>query len=97
MADSPGNTAVQYGFWLWRDGSTHAFTQLVANPAGFTYFCINFPEELQESIIQVAKENSIAMSKPLFLDTVIANELLKSYRAAVESQRATLLRIVYTC
>ncbi|KAH8759853.1 hypothetical protein F5883DRAFT_647754 [Diaporthe sp. PMI_573] len=85
--------ALQYGFWFWRDGSTHAFTQLVANAEGFTYFCINFPDELKRSIIEAAKGSSTEISKPLFLDTMVANGLLKSYRDAVESQRTTFLRI----
>jgi len=91
MADK---IALRYGFWFWRDGSTHAFTQLVANAEGFTYFCINFPDELQRSIIEAAKESSTEISKPLFLDIMVANGLLKSYRDAVESQRTTLLQIV---
>lgn len=87
-------TALQYGFWFWRDNSTHTFTQLVANAEGFTYFCINFPADLQASIIQVAKENRPEICKPLFLDTMVADGLLKSYRKAIEDQRAALLRIV---
>lgn len=91
MAD---NIALQYGFWFWRDNSTHTFSQLVANAEGFTYFCINFPADLQASIIQVAKESRPEICKPLFLDTMVADGLLKSYRHAIEDQRAALLRIV---
>lgn len=86
--------ALQYGFWFWRDNSTHTFSQLVANAEGFTYFCINFPADLQASIIQVAKANRPEICKPLFLDTMVADGLLKSYRHAIEDQRAALLRIV---
>ncbi|KAI7782819.1 hypothetical protein LA080_012860 [Diaporthe eres] len=85
--------ALQYGFWFWRDSSTHAFTQLVANAEGFTYFCINFPVDLQTSIIQIAKNNRPEISKPFFLDTMVADGLLKSHRNAIENQRAALLRI----
>lgn len=88
------NIALQYGFWFWRDNSTHTFTQLVANTEGSTYFCINFPADLQASIIQVAKEGRPEICKPLFLDTMVADGLLKSYRHAIEDQRAALLRIV---
>lgn len=88
------NIALQYGFWFWRDNSTHTFTQLIANAEGFIYFCINFPADLQASIIQVAKENRAEICKPLFLDTMVADGLLKSYRHAIQDQRAALLRIV---
>lgn len=86
--------ALQYGFWFWRDNSTHTFSQLVANAERVTYFCINFPADLQASIIQVAKDSRPEICKPLFLDTMVADGLLKSYRHAIEDQRAALLRIV---
>ncbi|KAK7724638.1 hypothetical protein SLS63_008618 [Diaporthe eres] len=51
--------------------------------------------DLQASIIQAAKENRLGISKPFFLDTMVADGLLNSYRNAVENQRTALLRILH--
>ncbi|EXL51684.1 hypothetical protein FOCG_07511 [Fusarium oxysporum f. sp. radicis-lycopersici 26381] len=85
--------ALQYGFWIWRTNSTHSFAQLVTDSKTATYFCINFPHSLQDHITNMVKSCPSLACKPLFIDTLILDDVIASYRAAIADQRVSLLDI----
>ncbi|RFU34190.1 hypothetical protein B7463_g2176, partial [Scytalidium lignicola] len=86
--------ALQYGFWIWGTKSTHSFTQLVKDSNTTTYFCINFAPPLKKRISDAIKSSLSLACKPFFIDTLILDHLLASYRAAIADRRASLLAVV---
>ncbi|KAF4337214.1 hypothetical protein FBEOM_8907 [Fusarium beomiforme] len=89
--DSP--PALQYGFWIWRPNSTHSFTQLVTDSVTSTYFFVNFPDSLQNHIMATVKSRPSVTCNPLFIDTLIIDDVIASYRAAIAELRLSLLNI----
>lgn len=88
--------ALQYGFWIWRPNSTHSFSQLVIDSVTSTYLFINFPDSLRVHIIDTVKSRPSVACNPLFIDTLIIDDVITSYRAAITELRLSLLNIVCT-
>ncbi|KAK3361680.1 hypothetical protein B0T24DRAFT_642152 [Lasiosphaeria ovina] len=86
-------SAVQYGFWVWQKSSTHSFTQVFAGADSTTYFCVNFLDTLQDHICKTVESLESQANRPLFIDVLIAESVLASYRAAIADKRAVLLAI----
>jgi hypothetical protein len=86
--------ALQYGFWIWREESTHSFVHIVQDKERATYFCLNVPEDMQSHIFQdVGAAPSATSRMHLFLDMIIVDHVLASYRKAIASYRDKLLEI----
>lgn len=86
--------AIQYGFFMWVDGSSHSFTQLVSTADTNTYFCVNFPKTLQNRIHKELKESPTLAMQPFFIDILILIELLVAHRTAIAKFRSELVAIV---
>lgn len=86
--------ALQYGFWLWRDGSTASYVQLIADSKSFTYICVNHTKALQDTITEIVIKYPGQVCQPLFLDTLIMEDVLASYRLALAGYRDELREIV---
>ncbi|KIN03010.1 hypothetical protein OIDMADRAFT_27483 [Oidiodendron maius Zn] len=87
---SNSTLALQYGFWVWRTESTHSFTQLITDSNTATYFCINIPPSLKDRIFDAVKSSPSLACMPFFIDMLILDDLLASYRVAITDQRASL-------
>ncbi|KAI8627242.1 hypothetical protein F5Y19DRAFT_443705 [Xylariaceae sp. FL1651] len=89
----PNRLNLQYGFWNWDNHATHSFVQLVVEPNTQTYYLVNFSRDLKDSIERSLKFYSGSTAGSLFVDTVILNHLLGSYRGGLVTQRTILRRI----
>lgn len=93
-SDTAGTISVQYGFWEWKEKSTRSFIQLLRSKDSTTYFGLNIPMDLQTRIFEAIKTRSDVVSRiPLFVDMVIMEHVLASYRVAIGEKRTDLRKI----
>lgn len=78
----------------WEDQYSASYIQITASLESITYLCVNVPKKLQETIGRVVKEFPEHASQPLFIDTLIMEEVLTSYRTAIDKYRHQLREIV---
>ncbi|ROV94501.1 hypothetical protein VSDG_05898 [Cytospora chrysosperma] len=79
--------------WVWDTRYTHSTTQTLADPDTTTYLCINYPQRLQSRILDTIQGLEALAKNPLFLDTLIIDEMIAFYRDAIKVHRTQLLAI----
>ncbi|OIW26695.1 hypothetical protein CONLIGDRAFT_646845 [Coniochaeta ligniaria NRRL 30616] len=85
---------MHYGFWTWdTEDSSHSFVQFRSDSRGTTYFCVNFPTSTVERIVEGISQHPKSTSKLLFVDTLITDDILRSYRQAISSRNKQLISI----
>lgn len=87
---------MQYGFWFWRPESTPSYVQLLMDSHCSTYICVGHPKELQDLIREIVVNNPCEASDTFFIDTLIMDAVLSSYRSAISQNREVLRDIVST-
>lgn len=87
------DVGLHYGFWIWGQGATHSFVELVIHENAATYFCVNFPIFLEERIRTVIK-SSPKGDDFLFVDFLIMDSIIASYRKGITTLRDKLRPIV---
>lgn len=80
--------------WVWEARYIRSTTQALADQDATTYFCINFPKVLQKRISDAIHSLTALAKNPLFLDTLIIDEVIAFYRDAIKRHRAQLLSLV---
>ncbi|KAG8166052.1 hypothetical protein KVR01_004604 [Diaporthe batatas] len=91
-------TGVDYGAdfrhsWVWEARYIRSTTQALADQDATTYFCINLPKVLQKRISDAIHSMTALAKNPLFLDTLIIDEVIAFYRDAIKRHRAQLLAL----
>ncbi|KAH8903354.1 hypothetical protein BR93DRAFT_961801 [Coniochaeta sp. PMI_546] len=85
---------MHYGFWTWdTTDSSHSFVQFRTDSSSTTYFCVNFPTCTVERIVKGIGQHSKSAKKLFFIDTLITDDLLRSYRLAISSRNKQLISI----
>ncbi|KAK7703067.1 hypothetical protein SLS64_009338 [Diaporthe eres] len=79
--------------WIWEARYIRSTTQALADQDATTYFCINFPKVLQKRISDAIHSLTALAKNPLFLDTLIIDEVIAFYRDAIKRHRAQLLAL----
>ncbi|KAJ0109685.1 hypothetical protein J7T55_014247 [Diaporthe amygdali] len=79
--------------WVWEARYIRSTTQALADQDATTYFCINFPKALQKRISDTIHSLTALAKNPLFLDTLIIDEVIAFYRDAIKRHRAQLLAL----
>ncbi|KAI3397706.1 hypothetical protein diail_10475 [Diaporthe ilicicola] len=79
--------------WVWEARYIGSTTQALADQDATTYFCINFPKALQKRISDAIHSLTALAKNPLFLDTLIIDEVIAFYRDAIKRHRAQLLAL----
>ncbi|KAK7740497.1 hypothetical protein SLS53_005340 [Cytospora paraplurivora] len=79
--------------WTWETRYTKSRTQTVADPDTTTYLCMNFPQRLQKRISDTIHSLEALARNPLFMDTLIIDEMISFYRDAIKTHRAQLLAV----
>lgn len=79
---------------MWEARYIRSTTQALADQDATTYFCINFPKVLQKRISDSIHSLTALAKNPLFLDTLIIDEVIAFYRDAIKRHRAQLLALV---
>lgn len=87
---------MKYGFWFWKPKSTPSYVQLLMGIHCSTYICVGHTKELQDLIREVVEQNPCEASNPFFIDTLIMDAVLSSYRTAISQNREVLRAIVST-
>ncbi|KUI55530.1 hypothetical protein VP1G_02948 [Cytospora mali] len=77
--------------WVWEARYTQSTIQTLADPDTTTYFCMNFPQRLQKRISETIHGLESLAKNPLFMDTLIIDEMIAYYRDAIKVHRAQLL------
>jgi hypothetical protein len=91
--DQP-SLCMHYGFWTWdTTDSSHSFVQFRTDSSSTTYFCVNFPTSTTERIVEGINQHPRSASKLFFIDTLITDDLLRSYRQAISSRNKQLISI----
>lgn len=86
--------SLQYGFWTWdTTDSSHSFVQLRTDSRSMTYFCVNFPTSTVQRIVEGIHQHQKSTGKVFFIDTLITDDLLRSYRHAISSRNKQLISI----
>ena len=65
----------------------------MADPDTTTYFCMNFPPRLQNRIADTIHSLEALAKNPLFMDTLIVDEMIAFYRDAIKFHRGQLLAV----
>lgn len=79
--------------WVWETRYTQSTTQTLSDPDTTTYFCVNYPPRLQRRILDTIQGLEALAKNPLFLDTLIIDEMIGYYRDAIKVHRAQLLAV----
>ncbi|POS77467.1 hypothetical protein DHEL01_v204145 [Diaporthe helianthi] len=79
--------------WVWEARYIRSTTQALADQDATTYFCVNFPKVLQNRISDSIHSLTALAKNPLFLDTLIIDEVIAFYRDAIKRHRAQLLAL----
>lgn len=58
-----------------------------------TYFCVNFPPETVERIVQSVNTRPVCAKRLFYIDVLITDDLLNSYRRAITSRNSQLIGI----
>lgn len=87
---------LEYGFWLWKAESTASYVQLLMDTQCATYICVGHPQELQDLIRDIVLNNPCEASNVFFIDVLIMESVLSSYRSAISQYRDVLRDIVST-
>lgn len=85
---------MKYGFWLWKPESTPSYVQLLMDTHCLTYICVGHPKELQDLIREIVMNNPREANETFFIDTLIMDAVLSSYRTAISEKRDVLRDIV---
>lgn len=80
--------------WTWETRYTRSTTLTFAGPDSTAYFCMNFPPKLQQRISDSIHSLEALSKSPLFMDTLIIDEIITFYRDAIKSHRSQLLALV---
>lgn len=80
--------------WTWETRYTRSTTLTFAGPDSTAYFCMNFPPKLQQRISDSIHSLEALSKNPLFMDTLIIDEIITFYRDAIKSHRSQLLALV---
>lgn len=80
--------------WTWELRYARSTTQTVADQYTTTYFCVNFPPKLRKRIADTIHGLEALAKNPLFMDTLIIDEMIAFYRDAIKSHRTQLLAMV---
>lgn len=80
--------------WTWETRYTRSHTLTFASPDSTAYLCMNFPSKLQKRISDAVQSLEALAKNPLFMDTLIIDEIIAFYRDAIKGHRTQLLSIV---
>lgn len=80
--------------WTWELKYPHSTTQTLADRHTTTYFCLNFPPKLRKRISDTIHSLEALAKNPLFMDTLIIDEMIAYYRDVIKTHRSQLLAIV---
>lgn len=80
--------------WTWELRYARSSIQTLADRHTTTYLCINFPPKLSKRISDTIHSLEALAKNPLFMDTLIIDEMIAFYRDAIKSHRSQLLAIV---
>jgi hypothetical protein len=72
----------------------HATTQILADAQTTVYFCMNFPAKLQRRITDSVRSMEALAKNPLFMDTLIIDEVIAFYRDVIKSFRTRMIALV---
>ncbi|KAF3769497.1 hypothetical protein M406DRAFT_325004 [Cryphonectria parasitica EP155] len=79
--------------WTWEARYIRSSTQILADAQTTVYFLVNFPSKLQKRITDIIRSMEALAKNPLFMDTLIIDEVIAYYRDAIKSHRSQLLAL----
>lgn len=80
--------------WTWETRHIKSTTLIVAAATSTAYFCLDFPEKLRKRISKAVHSLQALSTSPLFMDTLIVDEVINFYRDAIKSHRNQMLAMV---
>lgn len=80
--------------WTWETRYIQSTTLTVAESNCTAYFCMDFPEKLRKRIAKTIHSLEALAKSPLFMDTLIIDELINFYRDAIKVHRSQMLAMV---
>lgn len=80
--------------WTWEMRYLHATTQILADAQTTVYFCMNLPAKLQRRITDSVRSMEALAKNPLFMDTLIIDEVIAYYRDVIKSFRTRMIAMV---
>lgn len=86
--------AQQAHSWTWDTRYTSSTTLTVAESTSTAYFCVDFPEKLRKRISTTVHSLQALAKNPLFMDTLIIDEIINFYRDVIKTHRGQMLAMV---
>ncbi|PSR78934.1 hypothetical protein BD289DRAFT_109557 [Coniella lustricola] len=77
--------------WTWEMRHLHATVQVLADAHTTVYFCMNLPTKLQRRITDSVRSMEALAKNPLFMDTLIIDEVIAFYRDLIKSFRTRMI------
>ncbi|KAJ4391280.1 hypothetical protein N0V93_004897 [Gnomoniopsis smithogilvyi] len=79
--------------WTWETRYIRSTTLTVAESNSTAYFCMDFPEKLRKRIAKTIHSLEALAKSPLFMDTLIIDEIINFYRDAIKVHRTQMLAV----